>query len=82
MYQLQFFDRSCRVVDEDDRVLFVGSYRECEEWLDLQENVLALAEQARRVAEHRPGWFHGLWQWFVHRRHTTGLYRTREAHYF
>jgi len=38
MYRIQHFDRSCRVLDADDRIVFAGSFRECEDWLDLAEN--------------------------------------------
>ncbi len=38
MYRLEHFERNCRVI-EDDRVLFAGSFRECEDYLDLLENV-------------------------------------------
>ncbi|HEX6984286.1 MAG TPA: hypothetical protein VF170_02865 [Planctomycetaceae bacterium] len=55
MYQLQFFDRNCRVIDAEDRIVFAGSFRECEEWLDLAENRLR-REQAARAVVPRPSW--------------------------
>ena len=69
VYHLQFFERSCRVVDDDDRVLFAGSYRECEEWLDSAENRAALAEKVEQVVETQPGWLGSIRAWFVDGRH-------------
>jgi hypothetical protein len=43
------------IVDEDDQVRFVGTLRQCEDWLDAQENCL--------VRESRfSAWARRLWQ--------------------
>lgn len=51
MYRIQFFDRSCRILDDEDRIVFAGSFRECEEWLDLAENRSRDPKPAQTVAE-------------------------------
>lgn len=43
------------VVDETDRVWFVGTPRECEDWLDLQEN-LKRQNQPRPASQWRRAW--------------------------
>ena len=72
MYRLEHFERNCRVV-EDDRVLFAGSFRECEDYLDLLENVRRpqfLKKQRRRKAaslqtlKHTTAWAVCMLSWF------------------
>ena len=46
MYRVQIVEKSCRVVDDEDRVVFVGSLRECEEWLDATENQATAEERS------------------------------------
>lgn len=56
MYHLQFFDRSCRILDDEERVIFAGSFRECEDWLDTAENQGRLRPQPLTQADERPNW--------------------------
>jgi hypothetical protein len=42
------------VVDEDDQVRFVGTLRECENWLDSQENTRA--HESRFIVWARRAW--------------------------
>ena len=72
MYRLEYFERNCRVL-EDDRVLFAGSFRECEDYLDMLENVRRpkfLKKQRRRKLaslkslKHTTAWALCLVSWF------------------
>lgn len=45
------------IVDEREEVVFVGTLRECEDWLDFQEN-------AQRKSRESRGWLSQLWRWF------------------
>ncbi|MGC1273682.1 MAG: hypothetical protein WBC44_08255 [Planctomycetaceae bacterium] len=56
MYRLQFFDRNCRILDDDDRIVFAGSFRECEEWLDLVENRSHTSAKPPPPVVERPSW--------------------------
>jgi hypothetical protein len=42
------------IVDEEDQVRFVGTLRQCEDWLDAQEN--CPARESRFVAWARRAW--------------------------
>lgn len=42
------------VVDEDDQVRFVGTLRQCEDWLDSQEN--SRVHESRLIAWARRAW--------------------------
>jgi hypothetical protein len=48
------------IVDEENDALLVGTLRECEDWLDFQEN-----QESRQLAAaqgtHGSGWLHWLW---------------------
>jgi hypothetical protein len=57
-YRIQTHEQSCCVLDADDLVVFAGTFRECEEWLDAAENRrLAAARSTEQATERRPAWF-------------------------
>jgi hypothetical protein len=43
------------IVNESDRVMFIGAMQQCEDWLDYAENHGGM--------EHAPGWFQRLCEW-------------------
>lgn len=54
MYRIQqTTDGQWTIVDERDEVALVGTLRECEDWLDFQEN-------AERLSAGHPGWWRGI----------------------
>jgi hypothetical protein len=57
MYRIEFVSVGKRwmVVDGDDRVAFIGTMQQAEDWLDSQENL-------NRRPFHAGAWFRGLFQ--------------------
>lgn len=76
MYRVQQFDRSCRILDDDDRIVFAGSYRECEDWLDQMENRQRIGT-GDSSAEKQSGWRGWLRRFF--RRSTTANASTNSS---
>lgn len=52
MYVIRAAGETCRIIDAEDRVRFVGDLWECENWLDRQEN-LAPTPPAKNHASTR-----------------------------
>lgn len=61
MYQVRHDqDERWVVLDLDDEPIFTGTRRQCEDWLDRQENTAR-----RERAPRRSGWLRGVWSRFV-----------------